>query len=172
MDAVLEDANFDYISGADKAFVHAFDQEMTRLGYDCGGVVGPGYCWGKHMLIYRKTGLKSKNVAARIYLQESGVVLRLFLNQVDTHRAFIECAPPHIKEVFTGDFGACRYDRDDGGGKCMFRKSYTLDGRRIDKCNGLTFWFFQPANHPLGDYVALFEAFFPQKKAGKAGKPA
>ena len=44
-----------------------------------GGKIGSGYCWGKYMVIYRKSGVKSENVYARIYMRDADIVLRLFL---------------------------------------------------------------------------------------------
>lgn len=165
MKDIFQESRFDFISAPDKQFISAFDDEMTRLGYDFGGKIGSGYCWGRYMLIYTKTGVKSKAVYARIYIRDTGIALRLFLNGIDKHRAFIEQAPAYIKEVFTGKIADCRYDRaDDEKGNCKFRKSYTLDGRLIEKCNGETFEFRDPASHPLSDYMALFSEFYPQKR--------
>ncbi len=162
---VLNEDRFDFISPADKGFILAFDGEMARLGYDCGGKIGSGYCWGKYMLIYTKTGVKSKAVYARIYIREASTVLRLFLNGIDQHREFIENAPAYIKEVFAGPHGDCVHDHDGEDGGCMFRKTYTLDGRLIEKCSGITFEFHDPNLQKLGDYVALFTEFYPKKKA-------
>lgn len=164
MNDFLQEERFGFISDENRAFIRAFDDEMTRLGYDFGGTIGSGYCWGKYMLIYRKTGVKSKNVYARIYIRERSIALRLFLNDIDKHREFIENAPPHIKEAFVGKFGDCRYDRVDPDGGCKFRKSYTIDGRLIEKCNGETFEFRDPAQYGIDDYVALFTEFYPSKR--------
>ncbi len=168
MQTLLQQERFNILSPTDKAFICSFDAEMTRLGYDFGGTIGPGYCWGKYMIIYAKTGVKSKNVVARIYSRDNSIVLRLFLNQIDKHARFIEAAPAHIKEVFVGPRSDCRHDRDDGDGNCRFRKSYTLEGRLIEKCNGETFEFHDPAAHDLQEYIRLFTEFFPQKRL-KAG---
>ena len=169
MESILKEERFDYVSEADKAFIAAFTREMERMGYEWGGNIGSGYCWGRHMIIYTKAGVKSKVVAARIYLREPNVVLRLFLNKIDQHARFIEeSAPAYIQEVFTGPRADCRHDRDDGGGKCQFRKTYTLEGRLIEKCNGETFEFHQPSVEKLPDYVALFAEFFAPKR-GRAG---
>ena len=51
----------------------------------------------------------------------------------------------------------------------MFRKTYTLDGRRIEKCNGITFEFFDPNVQKLNDYISLFIEFYPKKRE-KAGR--
>ncbi len=164
---ILNEDRFDFISTADREFILAFDGEMARLGYDFGGKIGSGYCWGKYMLIYSKSGVKSKAVYARIYIRDTSIVLRLFLNGIDKHREFIENAPAYIKEVFVGPRGDCVHDHDGEDGGCMFRKTYTLDGRLIEKCNGITFEFHDPDLRKLGDYVTLFTEFYPKKK----GKP-
>ena len=168
MDAMLQEERFDFVSKADKEFILAFNAEMARLGYDFGGKIGSGFCWGKYMLVYTKMGVKSKTVYARIYIRDADIVLRLFLNNIDKHREYIESSPAHIKEVFTGKRATCKHDRDDGDGRCQFRKTYTIDGRLIEKCNGLTFEFHQPNIEQLEDYIALFTEFFPAKKAKAA----
>ncbi len=167
MDTILKEPRFDFVSDRDKAFILAFNNEMARLGYTFGDAIGSGYCWGKYMVIYTKSGVKSKNVYARIYIRDSDLVLRLFFSNVDKHDQFIEKAPDHIKAVFDKGFGDCLHDKDMGDGTCMFRKTYTLDGRLIEKCNGNTFWFVQPRVEDLKDYLALFTEFYPQKKAAK-----
>ncbi len=168
MQTLLQQERFNIISPANKAFILAFDAEMNRLGYDFGDQIGPGFCWGKYMIIYCKSGVKSKNVVARIYIRDESIVLRLFLNQLDKHRAYLEAAPAYIKEVFVGPRADCKHDKDDGTGNCKFRKSYTLEGRLIEKCNGETFEFHDPAAHDLNDYIGLFTEFFSQKRV-KAG---
>ncbi len=167
LNEMLHEGRFDFISPNNKAFILAFDDEMARLGYDFGSKIGSGYCWGKYMLIYTKTGVKSKNVYARIYIREASIVLRLFLNGIDKHREYIENAPTFIKEVFTGPRGDCVHDHDGEDGSCMFRKTYTLDGRFIEKCNGITFEFFDPTLQKLNDYITLFTEFYPRKKVVK-----
>ncbi len=164
LNEMLNEERFNFISPDNKAFMLAFHDEMARLGYDFGSKIGSGYCWGQYMLIYTRSGVKSKNVYARIYVREASIVLRLFLNEIDKHREFIENAPAYIKEVFVGPHGDCVHDHDREDGGCMFRKSYTLDGRFIEKCNSFTFEFYEPNLQKLSDYVALFTEFFPQKK--------
>jgi len=164
MPDLLSEPRFDFISPPDKEFIRAFDREMARLGFDYGGKIGSGYCWGQYMLIYRKTGVKSDNVYARIYIREASILLRLFLSKIDAHRAFIEEAPAYIKEVFTGDAADCKHDRVDPDGGCMFRKTYTIDGRLIEKCSGFAFEFPEPARHGVGDYIALFSEFYAPRR--------
>jgi hypothetical protein len=165
MQELLREERFDFVAADQKEFIVAFDEAMGRMGYDCGIWIGNGYCWGRYMLIYRRSRVKSENVYARIYLRENSIVLRFYFNKIDSHRAYIEKAPAHIKEVFTGDDAAtCHHDRNDENGNCRFRKSYTIDGRLIEKCDGITFEFHQPNLEKLDDYLALFSEFYPPKK--------
>ena len=133
-----------HLSADRRDFVVTFDEAMGHAGYDCGARIGPGYCWGRHMLIYRKTGAKSQNVVARIYIRDDGVALRLFLNGVDKHRAFLESASEHLLEPFLNDHGRCGHCHNQKGDTCRFRKSYTLFGQPIDKCNGVKFEYYAP----------------------------
>ena len=153
------------LSDRDRDFVAQFDDAIRKLGYDCGGRICGGACWGKYMLIYARTGAKSKRVYARIYLPESGPILRLFLNDIDKHPEYLENAPAHIREPFTGPYGDCQHCHNEKEGKCRFRKTYTLDNRLIEKCNGLTFEFRDPTPGKLEDYLALFTEFFPARTA-------
>ena len=162
----LAEQRFDYISEHDKAFIIAFDEGIGRLGYDYGGGIGEGYCWGKNMVIYSKTGVKAKKVAARIFIREDCIVLRLFFNNIDKHRAFLENAPEHIKDVFLPGHGDCNHCKGIGhreDGNCSFRKAYTLDGSLIEKCAGVVFEFHQPNIEKLPDYLALLGEFYPTK---------
>jgi hypothetical protein len=161
MESILKESRFDFLSAADKDFILAYDREMNRLGYDFGGKIGDGYCWGRYMILYRKSGAKSDKVYARVYLRDSGPALRLFLNGIDAHRDYIENAPDFIQEVFVGPAGDCQRCHNDKGGACRFRKTYTLHQRTIDKCNGITFEFREPDLLKLKDYIALFTEFYP-----------
>jgi hypothetical protein len=162
--ATLSESKFDFISAENKIFMHAFDDEMTRLGYGFGGKIGDGFCWGRYMIIYRKMGVKSETVFSRVYIRETSIVLRLFLSQIDKHRSFIESAPEHIENVFTSPRGGCEHCHNDKGGTCKFRKTYTLENRLIEKCNGIVFEFFEPDLVKLADYMALFTEFYPNRR--------
>ena len=72
------------------------------------------------MIIYSKSGVKSKQVAARIYIKENGIVLRLFFNDIDKHREYIENAQDFIKNVFLGEHGNCRRCHNDKNGTFIF----------------------------------------------------
>jgi hypothetical protein len=116
------------------------------------------------MVIYRKSGVKSKKVFARFYIREESIVLRLFFSKIDKDRAYIENAPSHIKDVFVGDYGNCHRCHNDKDGICKFRKTYTLNDRFIEKCNGSTFEFHQPSLDKMADYIGLFTEFYPKRR--------
>lgn len=99
MKTLLQEERFNFISPENKAFISAFGNEISKLGYGFGGSIGSGFCWGKYMIIYSKLGVKSKKVVARIYIRENCIVLRLFLNKIDKHREYIENA---IIVIMTG----------------------------------------------------------------------
>ena len=113
------------------------------------------------MIIYSKLEVKSKQVAARIYIREKSIVLRLFLNKLDKHREYIEKAPSHIKDIFTGEHAACTHCHNDKAGVCKFRKTYTLDNKYYEKCNGITFEFPEPDLEKLPGYIGLLKEFYP-----------
>lgn len=117
------------------------------------------------MMIYTKSGVKSKKSYARVYLRDEGPVVRFYFSDVDAHRQFIEQAPAHIKEAFTREHGKCDHchnQKDDGS--CKHRKSYTIDGTLYEKCDGITFEFWQPGIEKIPDYTAIFTEFYPARK--------
>lgn len=164
MKNLLSEERFNNISTENKAFILAFDDAISKLGYGFGGKIDSGFCWGKYMIIYSKIGVKSKQVAARIYIRESSIVLRLFLNKINRHYEYIENAPPFIKEVFTGEYGNCHHCHNDKDGICKFRKTYTLGNNYIEKCNGITFEFWEPDLEKLPEYINLLKEFYPNKR--------
>lgn len=166
MEEILLEDRFTIIGDSNKDFIIAFNKELEGLRYDFGGQIGDGYCWGKYMIIYAKTGVKSKNVIARIYIRENSVVLRLFLNNIDKHRTYIENAPEHIKEVFTGNHGNCSCNPQKEN--CRMRKTYVINDNLIEKCSGVVFEFCNPTVKKLSDYIALLNEFYPVKRAEKA----
>lgn len=164
MKNILVEERFNILSNENKAFILAFDNEISKLSYSSSGSIGDGYCWGKYMIIYSKVGVKSKQVVARIYIRENSIVLRLYLNKIDKHREYIENAKTFIKDVFTGEHGKCNHCHNDKGGICKFRKTYTLEDNYIEKCNGITFEFWEPNLEKLPDYISLLNEFYPLKK--------
>lgn len=165
LESTLSEERFNFISAENKAFILAFDKEISKLGYCFGGNIGDGYCWGRYMIIYSKEGVKSKKVAARIYIREKSIVLRLFLNNLDKHRKYIEKAPAYIRDVFTGGHADCKHCHNDKAGVCKFRKTYTLDDKYYEKCNGITFEFLEPDLNKLSGYIGLLKEFYPVRKA-------
>lgn len=169
MEELLEEPRFAGVSPEDKAFLRGFTQAAEAMGYDFGGGIGDGYCWGKYMVVYAKRGTKSRQAVARIYIREEGIVLRLFLNRVDAHRAYIEQAPPHIKEAFAGSRGDCSCVPKKE--RCRMRKRYVIDGRAMEKCSGRVFEFLDPTLEKLPDYTALLKEFYPGRR-GTRGEAA
>ncbi|HWT75897.1 MAG TPA: hypothetical protein VN258_14430 [Mobilitalea sp.] len=164
MNSILSEERFNFIKEADKDFINEFNRGMNELGYDYGDNIGSGFCWGRYMLIYSKTGQKSKKVVARIYIREDSIVLRLFLNGIDTHREYIEKAQDFISEPFVNTFGKCNHCRNDKEGTCKFRKSYTLSDILYEKCNGITFEFWNPVTERTPEYIKLLTEFYPDRK--------
>lgn len=116
------------------------------------------------MIIYAKKNVKAKKVAARIFIREDGIVLRLFFSAaaVDGARDFIEAAPAYIRDVFLAGHGDCHHCA--GKVSCHFRKCYTLCGQQIEKCSGVAFEFWEPTMEKLADYVALMRAVYGKKR--------
>ncbi len=75
---LLSEDRFTIISDADKALIRAFNSEMEALGYDFDGGIGDGYRWGRYMILYTKTGTKSKKGIARIYIREQPLFKVIF----------------------------------------------------------------------------------------------
>lgn len=168
MKTILEEERFNFISAENKSFILVFDNEISKLGYSFGGNIGNGACWGKYMIVYSKAGVKSKQVVARIYIREETIILRLFINEIDKHREYIENTKPFIKKVFTGEYGNCHRCHNDKNGTCKFRKTYTLENNYIEKCNGITFEFREPNLEKLPDYISLLKEFYPERKNNAA----
>lgn len=135
-------SDYNFVSDENKEFIVAFTDAMEKSGYYTDGFTD-GICWGKYMLIYRKSGVKSKKVFARIYIRENSICLRLFFSDITEKGEYIKNAPDFIKDVFVGSYGTCKHCRGDN---CRFRKDYEIDGVKYEKCNGTTFQFFDPNN--------------------------
>ena len=76
-------------------------------------------------LFIQKTGFQQDRLRAHLHPRHD-IVLRLFLNNIDKHRAFIERAPGHVKEVFTNGYGRCKHCHNEKDEGCRFRKTYTI----------------------------------------------
>jgi predicted transcriptional regulator YdeE len=165
---LLTDASFDYITPENRDFIAAFDSEMYKRGYSAGNRVSSarGYGWRNYELIYSKEGGNKGKVFARLLLgRYSDFTLRMYFADIDKHTGYIETASPAIKDVFTSENGICTRC---GGKKseehpCKIRKSYTLDGKTIEKCSCAAFMFAPPTLEMLPEYLALFDEFYPAK---------
>lgn len=158
IEQLLSEGRFDFINPENKQFIVAFTNALSEMGYTFRGEIERGYCWGKYMLVFTKANVKSKKVAARIYIREKGLALRLFFNDVTKHAPYISQAPDFIKEVFIGSYATCKHCK---GERCKFQKTYDIGGVRYEKCNGLTFEFQRPGMSRLDDYLGLFKEFYP-----------
>ena len=166
MKDIISEDRFNIINEADKKFILAFDAVMLEhgRGLETNGLY-KGYMWGRFMFVYYKLGVNAKKVAARIYVREDNIVLRLYFSNIDKHRAYIENAPSHIKGVFTSAHGNCDHcGGKDHEGSCKHRKTYTIEGNIYEKCDGTVFEFWQPTMQKLPDYVALLSEFYASNK--------
>jgi hypothetical protein len=161
---LLTEEKVGFLSNPNKDFIKAFDEAMENLGFGSGEKISDGYCWGKYLISYSKTGTKTQRVVSRIYIRENSIVLRLFLNKIDDHRRFIEESPDFIREAFNGNYGRCKHCKNQKSGLCRFRKTYTLMDEVIERCNGFTFEFPEPTTEKLPEYMRLFSEFYPQKR--------
>lgn len=167
MRTIINGDAYRFISSCDKDFIIAFDGEMNRLGYTCGQTIGEGYCWGRKMIIYTKAGVKSKKSYARVYIRDDGLILRMYFSNVDKHAQAIGQAPDYIRNAFVGDYGTCKHCHNEkSGGACAHRKTYSVNDKKYELCDGFAFWFYQPDARRLPEYIKLFLQFYPDKKSG------
>jgi hypothetical protein len=159
----LSERRFDFISEADKAFIIAFDKAMDGFGYDCANLIGSGNNFCPFMIIYGKSGTKSRTNIARIYIRADNITLRLYLNDINKHRGYIENLPPHIKNAFTFEDGDCKRCFD----KCKNTRVYTIGEQVYTKCCHSTFHFANLSNDKLTDYMKLLSVFYPAKKTAR-----
>jgi len=157
---ILNQDRFNIVSDADKQFIIALHSEMQANGYDFGGDITWGACWGKYQVIWSKVGVKSKQVAARIYIRDDQIVLRLFFTKIDKHREYIENAEDYIKQAFMKGYGDCGHCKSE----CNGRKVYVIDGETVEKCSGWVYEFYNPTIDKLSGYVNLFKEFYDKKK--------
>jgi hypothetical protein len=179
MEKLLKEERFNFVSKENKNFINEFTKKMNLFGYDFGGKIGTGACWGNYMVIYSQTGIKNKKIIARIYIRDKGViiwggnenkfensiVLRLFFNNIDKHREYIENAPAYIKEPFTKEsgYGVCNHCNKD----CRMRKIYTIGGKQFEKCSGAVFEFHDPKIEYINEYMDILKEFYDKKSSKK-----
>ena len=118
----LQDPQYSFISDTDKAFIAAFDQAIGAIGYTSNGEIGPGFCWGRAMVIYVKRGVKAKQVAARIYIRDDNIALRLFLNGIDRHRDYLEHARISSRLLLSATRGPASTATTSGTARAAFEK--------------------------------------------------
>ena len=170
MKQLLSDDKYNFVSQKDKDFIVAFDEAMVKIGCESGGIV-PYVVWGKYMIAYSRAGIKTKNYVGRFYFRDDSVLFRLYFRKIDKHCDYIEQAPDFIKSSFTNEIGNCSHcdnNCKDDSGNCSHRKTYTLDGRTYEKCDGMVFYF---ENHDVDNvpkYIELLTTFYPRRR--KVGK--
>jgi hypothetical protein len=176
MSTLLKEDRFAYISKENKKFIAEFTKRMKAAGYDFGGQIGGGFCWGQNMIIYSQTGGKTEKVVARIYVRDNGVivwggteyryknsiVLRLFFDNINKHTEYVEKAPAHINALFSSGEGTCPYICGQRSEKCHNQKRYALNGKQMEKC-GYYFCFTDPKPEAIKDYVDILQEFHAKK---------
>lgn len=157
---LLTEERFSHLSADDKQFIITFTRELAKRGYTFGGRIHNGYYPGQLMLVYCRERIKTKIVAARLYIDKSGLTLRLFLHKAHAREQAALQAPLHIRKYLTGSEGSCTHCK---GENCHFIKRNSLMGKLHEKCNGHSFCFPQPNLDDLPEYLALFSAFNPTR---------
>ena len=170
MEKLLKEDRFKFISLENKMFISEFTKILNTLGYDFGGEIGNGFCWGNYMIIYSQKGVKSKKVIARIYIRDkgiiiwggkeykfnNGIVLRLFFNNIDKHLEYIKNASSIIKKPFINKDGICNHCKKN----CRMRKTYTINGKEYIKCSGIVFEYNNPKIENLNEYIEIIKEFY------------
>ena len=170
---LLKDKKFNFVSKENKEFIFEFTKQMNLFGYDFNGKIENGFCWGNFMIVYSQTGVVNKKVIARIYIRDNGniiwggknynfyngIVLRLYFNNVNKHREYIENAPSFIKEPFINNNGICNNCKEE----CKSVKKYLINGTKIEKCAGIVFEFYDPKIENVIDYMNILKEFYSKK---------
>ena len=160
----LTERRFKIVSKTNKELIIAFDKAISEMGYDFGGTIRAGHSWGSQMMIiYGKTGTKSRPCAARIWIKTDDVLFQIYFNNIDAHRQYIEAAPDYIREVFTGSFGT----HDKGCTSCRGSrcgpKEFTIDGHFKGICRDAPFFLKNISLKRLPEYMDLFSEFYEKK---------
>lgn len=157
-----------FLSADSKAFIVAFNEKMNEIGYDYGDNnwwVPANDTQGINVIIYSKTGIKSKNPFARIHLYEDKVDLRMYFQNINDHSSYIENAPQFIKDAFVFEGGDCKKTSPDICVKgCKSMKAYTIGGQDYVKCCHYPGHFHEPTIERLPEYIALLTEFYPKLK--------
>lgn len=154
------------LSAEERSFILAFDEAIQHEGYTSDGIQ-PYVCWGKYVISYYRKGVKTKRYVARFYLRSDGLLFRMYFSDIDTHAGVIERLPEEIKATFFSEYGRCKHcdsKSNKSQGKCMHRKTYSLEGRRLEMCDGLVFLFPNHSVEAVPQYIDLLRLFYPPKK--------
>jgi hypothetical protein len=152
-------------SEEERAFILAFDEAIQREGYTSDGIQ-PYVCWGKYVISYYRADVKTKRYAARIFLRSDGLLFRMYFSDIDAHADAIEQLPEDIKAAFFSEYGRCKHCDSKAGkvpGRCMHRKTYSLEGKQFEMCDGLVFLFPNHSVEAVQQYIELLRVFYPPK---------
>jgi len=150
----LSKRGIESIADPDKAFLLAFDVSMGELGYDFTTVIGKGTSSEPVIINYSKCGTHNSS-AARIFISEGKVILKLLPKKLTPHFNYIASAPAHIKSIYTTHHDNCL----SCPAQCRTYKKYSVDGKFIQKCHPHK--DLEPSMKYLPDYINLFLEFFP-----------
>jgi hypothetical protein len=171
MKNLLSDGKYSFISQQDKDFILAFDNSMIEAGY-ANNDIQPYVVFGKYKIEYYKPGTKTKKYIARIYFRDDGIVLRLYLSNIDKHSVYIENAPDFIQEPFVSDAHNCKKPNCKGmitNGKCRYIKTYTLKNAPHIKCAEQAFIYYGLDVKDVAQYIELLVTFYPIKQRVQNG---
>ena len=160
------DAPDAFLSAEDREFILAFDAAMKREGYVNDGIQ-PYTGWGKHVISYYRAGVKTKRYVARFYLRSDELLFRMYFSDIDRHADEIERLPEDMKAAFFSEYGRCKHcdsKSNKSQGKCMHRKTYSLEGKTLEMCDGLVFLFPNHSVEAVPQYIELLRLFYPPKK--------
>ena len=137
----------------DREFLFAFDERMSKLGYDFDFIIGNGTEDAPYIIVYNKTGTQS-NYGARVFIADGRVMLRFYPNKFTPHFKYINAAPECIINIFTAHHDGCA----SCASPCRTREKYKINGRYVEKCR--SYWDLWPSSKDLPDYMNLFSEFF------------
>lgn len=167
MKTLLADANHSYVSAQERTWLLEFYNQMEQLGFEK-ILIGDFDRWGNDTVAFIKPNVKAKTYVVKIAFDGNSVCFRLYCRNVQKHQLFIESAPKHIVEIFTGDIGNCGHCPVGGSvkpdGSCSHRKTYTIHGNQYAKCDGKVFYVPDFSRYPMEDMVALIREIYPMKK--------
>lgn len=142
---------YNALSEKSQRFIAEFNKKMNSIGYSYGSGATSGFCWGYGQFAYSRKPEKKKDYVCRLYIREDYLVVRLFLKNVDAYSDFIENSEPYIQDAFINDFGKCNGCKQT----CGHRKTYIINRKTYNKCDGMTFEFYNLDIESIPNYIQL-----------------